>query len=374
MPTREKLILTRRDLYDMVWSRPATQVAEELGMSDVALAKWCRKMSIPKPGVGYWQKKAAKKKPRKPRLRNPDREDTLEVWVTRYEPGEEPQPEPERVVPDYERFELEPKNAIFVPTRTTRLHPLVAATKRSLRQGRVDQQYGWIMPAERPCLNVRVSHGTLDRAMLLLDTLIRALAKRRLEVKIEQNGYRSQSVVVVCGRSIPFDLFESPTKGEKEDWLSKKLVPGMVPSGKLVLRVHGTWRAKREWRDMKKTTVEDCLNKFIIALHEEVIYREEEEARNERDRIAAHERALRESEERRVREAETAKLAKLEEMASQWRRANQIREFIQAVLAVHGKHERLDGDAELGEYVAWALENADRIDPLTETDTNAGDG
>ena len=113
MPTREKLILTRRDLYDLVWSKPATQVAAELGMSDVALAKWCRKMSIPKPGVGYWQKKAARKKPEKPRLRNPDRQDTLVVWVTRYAPGEEPAPKPESET-EPEREVVPPENSYFL--------------------------------------------------------------------------------------------------------------------------------------------------------------------------------------------------------------------------------------------------------------------
>lgn len=55
MSTREKVVLTRQQLYDLVWSKPMRVLAKELGMSDVALGNWCRKMEIPRPGVGYWQ-------------------------------------------------------------------------------------------------------------------------------------------------------------------------------------------------------------------------------------------------------------------------------------------------------------------------------
>jgi hypothetical protein len=49
----------REDLYEKVWSAPMTTVAKEFGVSDVALAKTCRKLHIPVPGRGYWAKKAA---------------------------------------------------------------------------------------------------------------------------------------------------------------------------------------------------------------------------------------------------------------------------------------------------------------------------
>ncbi|MEJ7849360.1 MAG: hypothetical protein WKF92_14865 [Pyrinomonadaceae bacterium] len=46
--------LTREELYDRVWQKAAVYVAGELGLSDVALGKICRKMNIPKPPRGYW--------------------------------------------------------------------------------------------------------------------------------------------------------------------------------------------------------------------------------------------------------------------------------------------------------------------------------
>ena len=48
-----------------MWSAPTTQVATELGISDVALAKRCKKLNVPKPPLGYWAKVAAGQKPEK---------------------------------------------------------------------------------------------------------------------------------------------------------------------------------------------------------------------------------------------------------------------------------------------------------------------
>lgn len=48
---------TREALYDLVWSAPKKQLAEQLGVSDVAIGKACKKAGIPVPDRGYWAKK-----------------------------------------------------------------------------------------------------------------------------------------------------------------------------------------------------------------------------------------------------------------------------------------------------------------------------
>lgn len=53
--------IPREELYDLVWSAPMIHVARRLGRSDRALAKACRKLDVPVPGIGYWNKLAAGK-------------------------------------------------------------------------------------------------------------------------------------------------------------------------------------------------------------------------------------------------------------------------------------------------------------------------
>jgi hypothetical protein len=58
MPEQE---ITRRAMYDLVWSRPMTKVAEDLGISNVALKNICDKHRVPTPPRGYWAKRDADK-------------------------------------------------------------------------------------------------------------------------------------------------------------------------------------------------------------------------------------------------------------------------------------------------------------------------
>ncbi len=48
----------REELYRKVWEKPMLKVAEEYGVSSVALGKTCRKLSVPVPGRGHWAKLA----------------------------------------------------------------------------------------------------------------------------------------------------------------------------------------------------------------------------------------------------------------------------------------------------------------------------
>lgn len=53
-PTRERHYFKREALYDLVWTAPVMEVARRLGVSDVGLAKLCRRAAIPIPARGYW--------------------------------------------------------------------------------------------------------------------------------------------------------------------------------------------------------------------------------------------------------------------------------------------------------------------------------
>ena len=44
--------VNRAELYEKTWAEPLRDVAPRFGMSDVMLAKICRKMAIPLPGGG----------------------------------------------------------------------------------------------------------------------------------------------------------------------------------------------------------------------------------------------------------------------------------------------------------------------------------
>lgn len=50
---------SKEELQEMVWKMPTTDVAKYYRVSDVAVAKRCKKLGVNKPPRGYWQKLAA---------------------------------------------------------------------------------------------------------------------------------------------------------------------------------------------------------------------------------------------------------------------------------------------------------------------------
>jgi len=59
----------RGEIYEAIWTEPIQHVAKRYKISDVGLAKVCKRLNIPRPGRGYWAIKAAGKPlPRRPSL------------------------------------------------------------------------------------------------------------------------------------------------------------------------------------------------------------------------------------------------------------------------------------------------------------------
>ena len=52
----EQQVLTRNDLYDMVWSEPMTALSKKYNVSDTGLRKICKRLNIPLPKLGHWQR------------------------------------------------------------------------------------------------------------------------------------------------------------------------------------------------------------------------------------------------------------------------------------------------------------------------------
>jgi hypothetical protein len=73
--------LTRKALYDLVWSEPMRTLAARFRISDVALKKTCARAGIPTPARGYWAKKDSGKETLQTAfpLRPPGMDDKVEV-------------------------------------------------------------------------------------------------------------------------------------------------------------------------------------------------------------------------------------------------------------------------------------------------------
>jgi hypothetical protein len=73
--------MNRTKLYALVWEKPMTKLSKELGISDVGLAKACRRNGIPVPPRGHWAKLAAGKASPQLPLRNPENDSPVALTL-----------------------------------------------------------------------------------------------------------------------------------------------------------------------------------------------------------------------------------------------------------------------------------------------------
>jgi hypothetical protein len=358
-------LLSRQELYDLVWAKPITTVAKELGISDVALGKWCRKTEVPLPGRGYWQKVQVGQKVQPTPLPEPERQ----VIIRFQSPGRKAGLSEDSADPKGSVLSAMPgEPAIPVPATLRNPHPLIVRAEKLLAQGHVDLRRGWLRPhyAERSSsIEIQVSAGALRRGLRIMDALIKGLDSRGFPVRVEETLHKQGSTFVrIENVDVAFGLMEIVRKEKSKD---ARGYGGerVVPTGELVLRIHSDYRLDAwQLRDGVRRRLEVRLGEFVARLIQEAQERKrnriEQDRREEVRRIAAEKI----TQERRKLELEAEELAKLEEMAANWRRARNIREFVGAAREAHAADTALSASSNVEDYLGWALKKADQIDPL----------
>ena len=61
-------MVSREELYDLVWSIPMVKVAAKFSVSGSYMARVCSALNVPRPDRGYWAKLEAGKAPDQPAL------------------------------------------------------------------------------------------------------------------------------------------------------------------------------------------------------------------------------------------------------------------------------------------------------------------
>ena len=120
-----------------------TKVAPTLGLSDVGLAKVCRKYEIPRPPVGYWAKLAHGKKVERPELQDLN-EDELSELISFRENFDRDDPVPSR-----------PKIIVEVLEKLSKPHAHIQSSKARLKATQRNSN-GIIESPKSGCVNINV--------------------------------------------------------------------------------------------------------------------------------------------------------------------------------------------------------------------------
>lgn len=140
-----------------------------------------------------------------------------------------------------------------------------------------------------------------------------------------------------------------------------------APSGQLRLKID-EWvggSARKIWSDSERAPLEGQLNNVVAGLvviadakraWRQEREREEAERKEAERRRALADQARREEEERR---------RVLEQQAESWAKSRQLRAFIDEIeRRANTKGMSIAPESELGAWIAWARQHADRLDPL----------
>jgi hypothetical protein len=366
--------ITRESLYELVWSKPCRAVAKELGISDVAVGKICRKLEVPKPERGFWAKKAYGKAVKIIPLKSP-----VDAPATATVEGGRTSAPREKIV------RIEETKRVIVENELTEPDRLVVSTRRALE--RVDRGTGGILSSgfQDRFLSLKVSKTQLDRSLRILDTLIKTFKERDIRTTAEDPPERHNSAFVVGKETISFSLRELAKRiknnGTEQFGASKWDNFAYKPSGTLVLRLEGDLpeNLQKKWADGKTQNVEDVLGEIVatvIAIAEAMPdhrqKRAEEEKRREEER-KQRELYWREQERLRFQESmrrakEEARRKKLEDEANNWHRVTVLRSYIarreEFLYRIQGTNEE---KPQISDWINWAKNYADSLDPSNRT-------
>ncbi|WP_037336580.1 hypothetical protein [Salinisphaera hydrothermalis] len=353
-----------------------SQLARRFGISDVGLAKTCRRHEVPWPPRGYWAKKRSGRKTVQTKL-VPVSDPYLEHTGLRLKgPVEREVPVP---VDPRVAFEKDKANAIVVSAQLSELHPLAQRALASLQAAKSGEN-GLRRPRAKQALDIAVSETQIARSVRLMSALITALEARELKVEVvKSSSDQSRTAISVDGQTLYISLIEKvrredhvPTPKEaaaiKRDPHYRWRLPNhdYIPTGMLTLSVDNACYGvfQRTWSDTPRQRLEDRLNKFVIALYgiaEANRLQEERRAREQRER----EEQARLAELKRKSEAlEKARIDDLSERLALWQEAAKIRQFAAAVETSHAAGALADQSADdLKQWLNWARRYADAIDP-----------
>lgn len=389
--THETVVIGREDLYQQVWSLPVGTLAKTYGISGVGLAKICAKLNVPVPGRGYWARRAAGGDP--PRLPLPPLESGHpEVHVLDHRrPTDSRRTGPVAPTQDQTGRKITP--VVVTPTLESP-HALVKLSVPILKRLSGNRNAVAQRPRER-CLDVAVAPASLDRALRIMDALLKALEANgyKPEILVEEPSREGRShppkepatCVTIDGERVEFGIEErfrqdaafAARQAVREPGTVRITYPrsarhGMEPTGELSLRIRNATHEGRQqaWRDTRTHRVEGCIASFIEGLitmaaskREERIDRERHEAEQRaearRQETEQRAKARRQEAEERRRHEESARIRDLHERTRTWASAKKIREFVAAVEARATKRQR--ADPALREWLLWARSHADQL-------------
>jgi hypothetical protein len=370
--------LTRKVLYELVWTRPRSQIARELGVSDVWIGKMCRRMNVPAPPPGYWANLAAGSRRRRKYVKPPlpysvverieEEHQELEASFAGFDPNDFEQPVPPPPVFPHTLEESLARyrqlvDALPVPKSTRGLHPI--AQKLVTEDDRIaalPNRFSFENPRYRSPEGKELLDGLNQLLWMWND----------LGFRPSSSGYRNISMSIDHVGS--FEVLRREAGAQTGVRGSRSTVSGGF---ELRFNIRSWERPSRKpdlvfpafSRKVLREIAMIAIAKWETSHRESVTWRHEQDVRARRDAIEAVERAREEA--RRRREAELKALEDrrrrlFDQAIDGLVRSDRIRSLA-TTLEERFANEDPQASASIERWKRWALAQADQVDPRMRT-------
>jgi hypothetical protein len=344
----ETIELSRKQLYDIVWSTSLSKLTQEYAFSNEGIKKICKQFDIPMPDNGYWIKLKFNKPVQKVKL-NPNFGGVDKIVFTIREDGNSINVDQTPLTIRTKEIENDPNTPFIVPDKISKPDILTLQTKEYWRESKGSVFYDKFIKLRYP---IRVSVKDRERALRFMDTLAKLLRYRGHTIAKE----RHDTCILIDGIYIEFDLREATKRvPSTEKWRTADY----VPTGEFIFKV-GRYSREKEWRD-GKVKIEALLARIVAKLE---LYAEDEKKQKEETRLwrlKLEEEQRKKEEIKKRKEDEITKFKNLLTLSEQFDKSKLIRQYIHAK-----KQKAIDTNTlspELLEWIDWANDKADWYDP-----------
>ncbi len=380
---------TRQELYDLVWSRPISRLAPDLGVSGVAIAKACDRAHVPVPPRGWWARQAHGKAGMRVTLpkRPPGLDDRIRIGGGPYwryympQPTEEellgpipPEPVFEDSIGEVRRSVEENIRKIRVPHVLEHPHPAVARVlKYDADRAEKQRQSSYVSSWYALRYDTPIQRRRLRIASALFLGLASCGCRTDLSGGEPFNGEANGFTVRVGDQqiSIQVAVVESKRrtgKGADAKTVTEQRIRIVLDPGE------GRRPDGRVWEDGEER-LESQLREIAVAVvvkgeeqHRDGVLRAHRWRIERRTDLIEKRRKAKEEAERlereRLAELERRRVERLLSEADALRKAEEIRRYVARAREANAALADPMSPDELETWSAWALAQADRIDPV----------
>lgn len=364
-----------RDVIAFAWSAPMRDLAQKIGISDVALRKLLRSQGVATPPQGHWNRVHAGRivaSPPPPPTRRPGETGRIRL-DGRFRPhvpasGRMPVGGPfasSEVPEDLASLMARERRAIgkvVMPQDLVQSHPgLAEVIKREERRSAKFAVSGWDW--DRP----KHDHPLAQRQLRICSAILTALARRDHAGSLRECDGGFEMRVTIGDTSLTFIIELAPKKGRRPPRYNSRNIrelPASTPL-RLGLTRQGKYEPIGEWEDGPDGRLDKRLSEIAAAIivMGEAAFRQSLVAAIEAEE--ERQRWIEERQRKEIAQLEEKRLIDLRTSGDLLRQAEEIRSLVCRVeQAMRSDSSGSITSARLETWKTWALEQADAIDPV----------